>query len=775
MRRLIVGSILFAVAGALHAAPSIDSALQALMDEAPLEVHPIVVTYEQHPASNELVALQSLGITGGVVLQELPMVLIQVNKVQFDQLKGRSGILSLYANRVYQPLTNASREFIGQAALMRDRAVTAANGGFPVSGKGVGVAVIDTGLDAAHGDHALGDNVVQNVYFPMGDLDPVLCVVHDIVVGGCLTPPVDFVPPVFLEDQPFTDVEGGHGTFVSGVIGATGAQSGNFYGGVAPGASLIGLVAGNDVGLTTFTILQAYDWVLVNQYRYNIRVTNNSFGSDLGDPSNYDPFDPINVGTRRMHDRFIAVVYAAGNSGDVSGAINRLAVAPWVISVAAGMKEGLGTPAGFSSRGWDNGSGIDSAGHPADPNQPPNLRPDITAPGVDIKSTRSKGPGLTNILGTLLLQDRDIAPAFLPFYTTSQGTSFAAPHVAGVAALIFEADPMLTPQEVMEILRATANPMPFEERVVGAGFVDAHNAVRAALGLDAVPPPADLFPGPDTPEILDARNDQTGTGAQDILSARFRYDAGSDRLIYTLEVADLDERLPNNRWTQSSMFSTVRLFVSTNVTETGEVTFTHGTVAPDPDTGVNTQTNLGPADEGRLEDNNIIVELALDRINEAVGFDVLGSTSTSTEADSWILIGTSVTGGLLLRAESASGRDVVVGPSDDGDDGDGQDPGPECQGPGIHERFAGVLHPGDEETIAFTQTCTGMTAQLTYHPGNTELSISLLQDGDLLATADQGNGRRLAASDLEPGTYQIRVEGSSSKATDYVVQIRQRD
>lgn len=773
--------ILLLAAGAAPAASSVDPLLEAAFREEPVSWQPVVITYAEQPDAVDIATLELIGLDGGYVLEELPMVLTMASRAQLAQLEGLAGIVSLYANRVYQPFTNASREFIGQAALQRDGEVTARNGGLPVTGRGVGVAVIDTGLDATHGDLMLGGNVAQNVYFAFGDLDPVLCFTLETALGSCPDLPREFAGPVYLEDQPITDIEGGHGTFVSGVIGASGFHSGNFYGGVAPGADLIGLVAGNDVGLTTFTILQAYDWILVNQFRYNIRVANNSFGSDLGDPSNYDPFDPINVGTRMMHDRFIAVVFAAGNSGDVPGAINRLAVAPWVISVAAGQKEGLGSPAAFSSRGWDNGSGIDSAGHPADPLQPPNLRPDITAPGVNIKSTRSKGPGLTNILGTALLQDQDIPPAFLPFYTTSQGTSFAAPHVAGVAALMLEANPQLTPQQVMLILRDTAMPMPFEERVVGAGYVDAHNAVRVAMGLARVAPPADLMPAPGTPAILDSRNDQIGTGAQDILSGRFDYDAGRNRIVYTLELAEAVELSPNTRWRQSSVFRGITVFVSSNVTETLATEHEYGTVAPDPNTGINTQTTLGAADAGGIDGNIITVELSLDRINAAVGFDVFGSESTTTEAISQILIGTSVTGGLLLTSDSATGRNYTVGGDADGsgtgsgETGTGADPAA-CGGPGIHERFAGVVQPTAAAVIAVESSCGTLGAVLTYHPGNAGLTLALYDSaGNLVQQAQDGNGRRLTAPGLPAGEYELRVEGSPAAATDYVVQVRQKN
>ncbi|MBO0211737.1 S8 family serine peptidase, partial [Vibrio sp. Vb0877] len=98
-----------------------------------------------------------------------------------------------------------------------------------------------------------------------------------------------------------------------------------------------------------------------------------------------------------------------------------------------------------------------------------------------------------------------IPPALLPYYTTSQGTSFSTPQVSGIVALMLEANPLLTPDQVVSILRQTATPMPYEERVVGAGYVDAHNAVRMAMSLASVPHPVNLFPvnDPNAPQITD--------------------------------------------------------------------------------------------------------------------------------------------------------------------------------------------------------------------------------------------------------------------------------
>jgi subtilase family protein len=338
---------------------------------------------------------------------------------------------------------------------------------------------------------------------------------------------------------------------------------------------------------------------------------------------------------------------------------------PWTISVAAGEKQGLGTPASFSSRGENNGNGTDVAGQPADTNALPNLRPDVTAPGVDIKSARMKGVGLTNTIGAvpLFVGANDlttIPPAYLPFYTTSQGTSFACPHVSGVVALMLEAKPTLTPDEVVTILRETANPMPYEERVVGAGYVDAHNAVRRVLGLSAVAHPANLFPvvDPSAPEITDVTGDAFGSDAQDIVSGDFAYDAATNQLVYTIELVDLSTTTPNMRWTLTSTFGATDIFVTASIDETA-TTYEYGKITTLA-TGTRNQETIGPADSGTIVGNKIIIRVSLDKVNAAVGSNVFGTTTTNTQAQAQILIGSSVSGGLLLNSDSATGSNFKV-------------------------------------------------------------------------------------------------------------------
>jgi Subtilase family len=312
------------------------------------------------------------------------------------------------------------------------------------------------------------------------------------------------------------------------------------------------------------------------------------------------------------------------------------------------------------------------AGQPADPNAKPNFRPDITGPGVDIKSARMKGAGLTNTAGSIPIfvganDLSTIPPAFLPFYTTSQGTSFACPHVSGVVALMLEANPRLTPDEVVTILRETANPMPFTEREVGAGYVDARNAVRRVMGLSAVDHPFDLFPKPGGPEITDPEGDQvfgTGIGAgvasdsQDIISVDYAYDAAKREIVYTMTLKGSPLGAPGTSWLMSSFFNNTNVYVTATSTVAGEITYSYGKITPaeETETGVAEQVDIGDLDTGEVSGNKIIIRLHVDKLKatEALGYDVVGMTSTSTEALAQVGIG------LLFAADIGNGASFKV-------------------------------------------------------------------------------------------------------------------
>ncbi|HEX6126426.1 MAG TPA: S8 family serine peptidase [Pyrinomonadaceae bacterium] len=759
----------------INAAVSVDNLLASNVNANPLGLTPVVITFQHQPSSADFNMLRSLGITGGRYLNQLPIVLTSINRLQFNALKTKANVRSLYANRTFRLLDREGRTITGIENLVRDIQVTTLNQGMPVSGKDIGVSYIDTGIDATHPDLVLGQNVAQNVYFATADVMVEL--------------PAGFLPIVPVENVPISDVEGGHGTFGAAVTAGTGAASGGLYAGMAPGAKLIGIRAGNDVGLTTYAIVQAMDYTLVNQFRYNIRVCNNSWGTTLASVP-YDPNDPINTATRIMHDRNITVVFAAGNDGDAPDMINPYSVAPWVISVAAAEKQGYGTPAGFSSRGNDNGTGSDTAGQPADPSVAPNLRPDVTGSGVDIKSARSKAPGVTNVAGTIPIfvganDLSTIPPAFLPYYTTSQGTSFSTPQVSGIVALMLEANPLLTPDEIVTILRQTATPMPYEERVVGAGYVDAHNAVRTSMSLAMVAHPVDLFPSPDpnAPQIIDPADDQLGTTAQDVREAYFKYDPVANQIVYRLKVSDASVRMPNMRWTLTSAFGQTEVFVTASVDETA-TTFEYGKITTLA-TGTQNQETIGTADSGEINGSEITIKLGLDKVNAAVGANVLGTTSTNTQAEAQILIGSSLTGGLLLNSDQGAGSSFEISgggaeptPTPTPDPTPTATPTPEPtptptstpsnSGGRFEERYSGTVNPGQPAvTVAFELRRSRLDAQINQNYGNQQLSFELLDaNGTVIAIADQ---QKIQLDGLANGTYFYRIRGNVTRAVDFTI------
>jgi serine protease AprX len=263
-----------------------------------------------------------------------------------------------------------------------------------------------------------------------------------------------------------SDLTMGHGTFVAGVVAGAGGASAGYYGGMAPGARLLGVGAGN---ASLFYVLSGMDYILSHRIDQNIRIVNCSFGiSGL-----FDANDPVNIATGIMYDSGISVVFSAGNRGDQPNSLNPYSVAEWVIGVGSGTKDRKLSD--FSSRG--------AAAYGS-------FHPTLIAPGENIVSTRATGinvVGTAGLAGALVSPENDLANIALwnlPRYTMSSGTSFAAPHVAATIALMLEAAPQLTPAQIKRILQLSATPMlGYSRYEVGAGYLNTYAAVRtAALG-----------------------------------------------------------------------------------------------------------------------------------------------------------------------------------------------------------------------------------------------------------------------------------------------------
>jgi serine protease AprX len=467
LRRLCGLMFVFALVGTLFGqsyaaaklSPTLQAKLNGLANSA--QVGMVIVAFKTSNGlqTSHLNVLRSVGILGGQTFPTLGMVAQPMTAGQVRALQNNPAVRSIWSNdRLYYYMHQA-RVVAGVDFLQNSRALTIRNGGIPVSGAGdFAVMVIDSGVDATHADLQFGTKVVQNV---------------QTLVGAGTLP--GFTPNVSVENVPNTDQSVGHGTHCAGIIGGTGVRSGGLYTGVAPGAKIIG--SGLGAGLFVLNAIGAWEWGLANQYRYNIRVISNSYGSDGA----FDPNDPLNVASKMAYDRNIAVVFAGGNSGPTKNTYNPYAKAPWVIGVAAGTKEG--ELADFSSRGTAREERLANN----DPNDDFDA-PTITAPGegrvftgtnpnnftASIVSTRST----SNLVANGLTDDTEIAPGLIPFYTQIQGTSMATPFVAGAIALMLDADPTLSVDEIKSILTATATKMPGRaDWEVGAGYLNVYAAV----------------------------------------------------------------------------------------------------------------------------------------------------------------------------------------------------------------------------------------------------------------------------------------------------------
>jgi serine protease AprX len=403
------------------------------------------LVFRSAPTAADLSLVRSVGVAA-VPLQRLPMAIVKGTPAQLRALALLAPVASLWGNH---DLEEALHESVPQ---IQADAVWAPPLGY--TGRGVRVAVLDSGIDGTHPDLEYGTKTVQNVK----------------ILGY-----QKYAAPTYaVEDLVSTDTTTGHGTHVAGIVAGSGAASGGYYRGVAPGAELVGV--GSADGTDMLTALAGYDWVLANRAKYGIRVLNNSWADGK---IAYSESDPLNVASRAAYDAGITVVFAAGNDGQASGnVLNRYAWPWWVVAVGGTTK--LGTLGDYSSAGDDE------------------HHPTVMAPGSFIASTRALTGVVTNANSSPFdltdpLAPRIIAPEHTLHYTAAIGTSMSAPHVSGVVALLLEAAPWLTPAQVKSVLASTATPIAgCPVAFCGAGQVNALAAVRAALASAASAPSASL-------------------------------------------------------------------------------------------------------------------------------------------------------------------------------------------------------------------------------------------------------------------------------------------
>jgi hypothetical protein len=250
-------------------------------------------------------------------------------------------------------------------------------------------------------------------------------------------------------------------------------------------------------------------------------------------------------------------------------------------------------------------------------------------------------------------------------------------------------------------------------------------------------------------------------------------------------VSDASVTTPNMRWTMTSAFGMTEVFVTASVDETA-TTFEYGKITTLA-TGTQNQETIGAADFGEINGNEITIKLSLDKVNSAVGSNVFNTTSTNTQAEAQILIGSSLSGGLLLNSDQATGSDFDIGgntsptPTPTPNPTPTVDPSPspspsvepsptpnEDTGSRFDERYSGTLNPGEASVlIPFDLRRSTLDAQISQNHGNQSLTFELLSaDGTMIAT---GNGRKILLDGLATGSYAYRVRGTVGKPVDFTI------
>jgi subtilisin family serine protease len=283
------------------------------------------------------------------------------------------------------------------------------------TGKGVKVAVLDTGVDTSHPD--LKDQVIESKNF---------------------TSAADATDHF------------GHGTHVASIVAGTGAKSGGKYKGVAPDARILNGKVLDDTGSGDDSgILAGMEWAASQ----GASVVNLSLGG-------YDSpgVDPLEAEVNKLSaTKGILFAIAAGNDGPQS--IGSPGSADAALTVGAVDKQDK--LADFSSTGPRVGDGA--------------IKPDVTAPGVDITAAAAKGSVIDQEVG----EKPD-------GYLTISGTSMATPHVAGAAAILKQEHPDWGYAELKGALTGSAKGGKYTPFQQGSGRIAVDKAIKQSVIADPV-------------------------------------------------------------------------------------------------------------------------------------------------------------------------------------------------------------------------------------------------------------------------------------------------
>ncbi|CAG7644474.1 S8 family peptidase [Paenibacillus allorhizosphaerae] len=375
---------------------------------------PVIVQFQKKMTSARLRSLQNrLGSDSLPNPLRLPLINAVMLKVTMKGLRCMCGLKSIgkiYLDGIKKASLDIATPSIGSTAVQRKKGLT---------GKGINVAVIDTGV------------------YPHPDLTRP---VNRIVAFK------DFVN---FRKLPYDD--NGHGTHVAGDAAGNGWMSKGKYRGPAPKAGIVGVKVLNRFGNgSDSTIIKGVEWCIANRKRLKLRILSLSLGGPA--PGSLKE-DPLSQAVEKAVRAGLVVVVAAGNEGPRPRTIDSPGNSPSAITVGAvddrrTVKEADDTMVFYSSRGPSRNGG---------------KKPDLVAPGEAIISLRAPRSFLDRSLPWLRVGKG---------YFTLSGTSMSTPIVSGAAAQLLQKKPCLTPLQVKKILKKHAFRLKFGVNAAGSGEID---------------------------------------------------------------------------------------------------------------------------------------------------------------------------------------------------------------------------------------------------------------------------------------------------------------
>jgi serine protease AprX len=419
MSLILATGLCFAQRPTSRIAPELSGLLtKAKQGSSKSETVRVIVQYHETPTAAHYATMQNRGGRLNAKLHMINSAAFTIPVSALTALESDPEILSVTIDHPMNVMDDLTNSATGVAS--------AWNAGY--TGSGVGVAVIDSGINDSHPDLWNANHTASRVVY------------HQDFTGTATTNSAGAKYDLY-----------GHGTHVAGIIGGNGSLSGGQYEGVAPGVNLVDLRAldlnGNG---SDSTVIAAIQEAITLKSTYNIRIINLSLGRGIW--SSYTQ-DPLCQAVESAWKAGIVVVVAAGNYGRLSvngsngyGTVTAPGNDPYVLTVGATKSNGSAsasaqTLASYSSKGPTTYDHV--------------VKPDMVAPGNDVVSLSAPGATLEAEFPAELVTGTDGNND----YFTLSGTSMATPAVAGAAALLLQEQSSLTPDQVKARLMKTSSKM----------------------------------------------------------------------------------------------------------------------------------------------------------------------------------------------------------------------------------------------------------------------------------------------------------------------------